>query len=696
MKRLLGGLSLWILGVAMLASAVGALQEPERSTLFVAPDGSDGWSGRLPAPNRERTDGPLATPQQALKAARALRAGSTGPVTVVLRGGTYRLSAPIVLAPEDSGTEAAPLVVAAYRGQTPILSGGRVLRGWKPVSVSGRKLWAAALPAEDGFPAEFRALWSGGERKQRARHPDRGYLRVAIVPDTTPKTPWAEGQRSITYHTEDLPVGIEPAGLEGIEATAMCRWVESHLPVESVERDKNLLRFGKKSVFRLEAGNPYYLENSLAFLDSPGEWYLDGKSRTVYYMPTADEVRRGPDGFEATVPALSQLLRLEGKPEAGQFVQHIELRGLTFAHTEWRLPADSSGFGQAAVGVPGALFGEGVRHAAFVECRVTHTGGYAIELGRGCAENRLSRLALTDLGAGGIKLGETAIRQSAAERAFGNEVSDCRIADGGKVFHSGIGIWIGQSPGNRILHNEIRDFFYSALSIGWTWGYGPALAKENVVEGNLIHHIGKKSNGDGPILSDMAGIYTLGMQPGTVIRHNCFHDIAALEYGGWGIYFDEGSTQVLAEENLVYRTTHGGFHQHYGRENTVRNNIFAFARDAQLQATRPEAHLRFTFERNLVCWRDGNLQAGDFSDYSFKFDRNLYWREGMGEIRFGSLSWPEWRSKGLDEHSIIADPGFAAPEMGDFTLSRSSPALAIGFAPFNVSDAGPRPMRMAR
>src|SRR5207244_10759645 len=70
------------------------------------------------------------------------------------------------------------------------------------------------------------------------------------------------------------------------------------------------------------------------------------------------------------------------------------------------------------------------------------------------------------------------------------------IGDGGKLFHSAIGVWIGQSPDNCIIHCEIYDFFYTGISIGWTWGYGPALASNNVVEFNHIHHIGVKSDGD--------------------------------------------------------------------------------------------------------------------------------------------------------------------------------------------------------
>ncbi|MFA0745969.1 MAG: hypothetical protein LASZOEIN_002783, partial [Candidatus Fervidibacter sp.] len=202
-------------------------------------------------------------------------------------------------------------------------------------------------------------------------------------------------------------------------------------------------------------------------------------------------------------------------------------------------------------------------------------------------------------------------------------------------------------------------------------------------------HIGKKSDGDGPILSDMGGIYTLGIQHGTVIRNNLWHDIAGLRYGGWGIYFDEGSTGIIAENNIVYNTTHGGFHQHYGRENIVRNNIFAYARDHQLQVSRPENHLRFRFIGNIVIGRAEQWLVGGI-DFNFEFDRNLYWREGGGPIKFGNLSWEEWRAKGMDKNSVIADPQFVAPEKFDFRLKPTSPAFKLGFKPFDLSKVGPR------
>jgi hypothetical protein len=676
--------------------------KPAPGVFFVATNGNDQWSGRLPTPNRAGTDGPFATLPGALKTVRELRqrhdsAAGQSP-TVFVGGGFYFLEAPVVLTPEDSG-----LALAAWPGARPVLSGGRPITGWKEVTIEGKKLWAADIPLVRDGKWYFRELWVNGQRATRARHPNRGYLAIAELPDKAAE--WTQGHTRFRYRQGDLKAWDT---ITNAEVVAMTRWVESRLPVIGVDEKERIVSFSKRSVFELAPGDLYYAEGAFEFLDEPGEWYLDDATGTLYYMPRPGEQLAR---VQAIAPTLVQVLRFEGRPQAGQFVERVVLHGLAFAHTEWCFPdgfhsgknkpsispgakPEVGGFGQAAAGVPGAVWGEGLRDCIFELCRFSNLGNYGLELTRGCQRNRILLCEFSDLGAGGIKIGETSIREQAAEQTSGNEISGCRIYDGGKMFASAIGIWIGQSPSNRLLHNLIHDFYYTGISIGWTWGYGPALATNNTVALNHIHHIGVKSGGDGPILSDMGGIYTLGKQPGTTVRNNLWHDIAGIRYGGWGIYFDEGSSGIVAESNVVYRTTHGGFHQHYGETNVVRNNIFAFGRDQQIQRSRAEPHVSFTFVTNIVYFDSGKLLGSEWSgDANYQMDWNVYFDARPGatadQLPVGPCAWQKWQERGHDRHSLVADPLFVAPQQNDFRLRSKSPALTIGFQPIDLSHVGP-------
>ena len=678
-----------------------AALRPGPRLLFVATNGNDAWSGRLAWPNREGSDGPFATISRGLVAARALRADSSATATnapsVLVRGGTYFLDEPLVLRPEDSN-----LRLAAALGERVVISGGRRISGWREVTVGTKKYWASEIPEARDSKWFFHELWVKGERRTRARHPNKGYLKIVSLPDKAPE--WTKGHTRFEFWGGDLKAW---PSVTNAEIIAMTRWVESRLPIVSVEETQRLVNLGKRSVFELQPDDLYYVEHLFEALDAPGEWYLDTARGTLFYLPMPGEQI---DRFEAIAPVLSQVMRLEGRPQANEFVSHVEFGGLTFAHTEWNLaragdtnappgwPAPTSqvgGFSQAAVGVPSAVWGEGVRNCLFETCTFANMGTYGLELARGCRSNLIVRCEFADLGAGGVRIGETAIRSTAAEQSGDNEISDCNIHDGGKMFQSAIGVWIGQSPNNRIMHNLIHDFYYTGISIGWTWGYGPALATNNLVEWNHVHHIGVQSDGDGPVLSDMAGIYTLGMQPGTRIVNNLWHDMAATKYGGWGIYFDEGSSGILAENNIVYRTTHGGFHQHYGETNVVRNNIFAYARDQQLQRSREEPHVSFCFSNNIVIFDKGVLLGSTWKNDNFVLDSNVYWDTRLAanpnEMKFAGATLEQWRARGHDKNSRIADPLFLSAQQEDFRLKPDSPAFKLGFRSFDLSRVGPRP-----
>ena len=186
----------------------------------------------------------------------------------------------------------------------------------------------------------------------------------------------------------------------------------------------------------------------------------------------------------------------------------------------------------------------------------------------------------------------------------------------------------------------------------------------------------------------MGGIYTLGVQPGTIIRNNIIHDVSAFTYGGWGIYPDEGSSNILIENNIVYNCKSAGFHQHYGRDNIVRNNIFAFNRENQIMRTKAEPHNSFTMEDNIVYFDQGKLLGTNWSGNGFKLNDNVYWDTRGKDIAFAGRPFAAWQAQGEDQQSVIADPLFENASRFDFRLKADSPAIKMGFKPIDTSSVG--------
>ena len=635
------------------------------ATLYVSTSGRAGWSGKLAEPNAQGTDGPLPTLAAARDSIRSLRSGGLREaITVLVRGGFYSLSEPFVLTPEDSGRPDQPITYAAYPGERPIISGGGPITGWQK---GEKNIWAA------NAPWYFRQLFVSGRRTQRARTPTNGFYRID-GPSSQDK-PFR-----LKYRGADIKSSW--AALGDVEIIALLAWADIRMPIVSVdEASRVAVLTTDPRPSNKEADARYYIENAPDALDSAGEWYLDRKSNKVSYIPMAGEDIANEPVIASRLPVL---VKLEGKPEAGQFIRNITFRGLQFSHTDWVMPEKGYADTQASVAVGAALEADGAEDCVVEKCIFSQLGGYAIWFRRGAKRNRISYNNMYDLGAGGVRIGEPVQRQNPDEQSTDHVVADNHIHNGGHVYPAAVGVFVAQAGRNTIAHNHIHDFYYTAISVGWTWGYGVNQSKGNIIEYNHLHHIGKE------MLSDMGGIYTLGIQPGTVIRNNLIHDVVAFTYGGWGIYPDEGSTDMVIENNVVYRCKSSGFHQHYGRENVVRNNIFAFNREFQLMRTRVEKHISFTFEGNIVYFDQGRLLGSNWTGDMYRMSRNVYFDVRTKDIRFAGKTFAEWQSAGKDAGSLVADPLFRNPLNYDFTLEPNSPALKLGFKPIDLSTVGPR------
>jgi hypothetical protein len=718
--------------------------------LYVAPGGSDHWTGLLPEPNAEGTDGPLASVAAAKGIAFELlrRGRAPGGVTVLLRGGRYPLRRPLTFDAAESG----PVTFAAYPGEEPVLDGGVRVTRWSVGTINGRDACVAdvsGLLSELGRP--FRSLFVNGRRAPRPRLPKAGYFHMEGAPEEGVSGGFFRGTRRFVAAPGDLTA--EWVNHADVEAVALHWWIEERMPLASYDPGTRVFTSSRAALMPLGRDTRYYVENVREALTEPGEWYLDRTEARLYYLPLPGET---PETVEAVIPVLYQFLRVTGDVDAARFVEGLRFEGLAFEHADWEQsrawtrwwdphtppetwrPRDSSRHfiknnggdpddekasqPQSAYNCPGVLHFEGARNVSVEDCRVEHVGFYGADLREGCRAVRIVGCTFRDLGAGGVKMDGGGPDSPPVRRTGANRVTDNVITAGGRVFTSAMGVVSMFSDANVIAHNEISDLFQTGISVGWRWDYEEQVARDIQVEKNHIFNLGQG------VLSDMGGIYTLGVLSGTVIRGNYIHDMVSGGYGACGIYLDQGSSNILVEGNAVCRVGES-VSMHWGRSNTVRNNVFAFAEKQGVFLGR-EPHHKWVeyprpgmrFERNVFLL-DGepayidyerSLESGELSS-----DLNLYWdvtRPGDplvyrfspwkgGEVTFdwgykgGDAADPrvrlfslaEWRRTGQDRHSAVADPGFADPRSGDFTLPDDSPARALGFVPLDLSDVGPRP-----
>ncbi len=556
--------------VAGLILTVWACAVAQNADVHVATGGTD--------TNPGTRDKPFATVARARDAVRErIKAGLQADVTVLIHGGSYALIAPLVFGPEDSGTQQHAITYAAAPGEVPAISGGQRLTGWEK---GDGEVWTTTLE-QDEAGRGFRNLWVNGRRATRARFPNRDAA-----------TPRVQLQgASLSKDLKTFTIQLAPNGVQAwrspsdIEVLIDGNWAINRKRVQSVDPKTGTLVMApphRKTIpwNQPRKGRWAYLENSPDFLDQPGEWHLDRKTGTLSYRPLPGE---DMTKAEVVAPLLARLVEVKGT--ADKPVRNLHFVGITFAHSDWRIPevgyfgvqachhVHGQGEARKWSRIPCAIRFDYAEGCSVRDGAIGHLGTGGIELVDGCSKCTLEGNHIFDISANGVMLGGPKTEDLVPK--------DCRIANNhvhatGVEYMGAIGIWVGFAQRALVAHNELHHTPYTGISLGWQWNPQPTPCRENTIEANHIYDVMKN-------LGDGGGIYTLGFQPGTVLRGNHIHDVRRSRFNqaapNNGMFIDEGSKGFLFERNVIYATAHQAVRHNQNRAewHTWRDNHFGVA-----------------------------------------------------------------------------------------------------------------------
>ena len=648
--------------------------------LIVSPDGSDTNKGTL--------ENPLKTLKGAKEKLKALKGITNEEITVWFRAGTYLFTEELNFDSSDCSN----VTYRSYPDEEVIFTGSVDFTDWSETKINYTKAFVTDVDTDSLY---FRSLFKGEERLSVSKWPKTGCFTVtdAKEEDTfDPENTSGFFDLHAAFYTDKTR---DFKNLSDVNVRIMHKWCDDILPLHSTDPNTGRVELTKPAAMTIEIGDNFVYENVREALTEPGEWYLDRAEKKLYYIPQKGETA---ESLTLSAPVTEKFFNINGASD-------ITFSGIDLKNTDWdfvsgtkwhpSLNTEHPLYGnikynpthpQAAFETPAAIHITNSSDINFINCKFKNISDTAIKYGSGSKDSVVSSCLFDQIGGNAIFIdGPFEI----PAKTSNIDVTDCHIKYYGRIYNNSIGVLITHATDCDITYNEIHDGWYTAVSVGWNWGYTDNPTNNIKVQNNLIYNIG---NG---WLSDMGGIYTLGIQPDTVLSGNIIHNVGCYEgstgYGGWGVYLDEGSSYITVEKNLVYDCSSNSLHQHYGKDNLIKNNIFAFSDDGQMLITRQEEHNSLFLYNNILVGDNEAMYDNAVDEDWFIDNNNLYWDYENGEKVFSNsdISVKKMQKRGYYNNGVFADPNFKDAENRNFKLNSDSPAFNTGFEAWEY-EAGTR------
>ena len=651
-----------------------------QTAFFVSADGKDSNKGTIKRPFR--------TIEKALEAARKEK----GEITLYLREGVYRLSAPLTLTASDGNSEK-KLTLTSFPNEKATISGGVLLNlDWQPYE---RGIWQAKVNQD----VEIDMLLVNGEIRHMARYPN--YDEQAVRFHGTSSQATAPERVKGWKHPE---TGF-------LHAMHNSDWGDFHYRIKGRKENGELILEGGWQNNRQSGLHPEnrMVENIFEELDAPGEWFFDRDEKILYYYPLEGEQ---PATAVFETPQLKHLIEVRGTQAAP--AENIVIRNLNLTQTqrtfmekyEPLLRSDWTVYRGAAV------FFEGTENCTLTQCDLYNLGGNAVFFSKYNRQGEVSSSHFTNIGASAICfVGDTAcVRSPSFEYSQFvpyekmdlqkgpkgvNFPAQCIVRD--NLIHR-IGLYEKQTTGVElsmcqsivVSHNSIYDTPRAGINVSeGTWG-------GHCIEYNDVFETVKETGDHGsfnswgrdrfwhPNYKEMEELTTghpemilLDAVKTTTIRNNRFRCDR-----GWDIDLDDGSSNYHIYNNLCLN---GGIKLREGFYRVVENNIMVN------NSFHP--HVWFlnsgdVFTRNIVMT---DYQPIQIRNWGLMIDYNIFATEA-------ALNGA--RKNRTDLHSKACALPFRNPQVGDFSFPDDAEVIAeAGFNNFPMDEFGvvsPRLKKIAR